>query len=451
VVEVPLHPRLARMLLVAPGAERRTAALLAALVSERDIFRRDVNDGQRTADVASRLAVLGGRPAVAPAAVDREAVSMIRRRAHDLTRRVANTERARDGSAPIERRRPSGTGPSPTPTDRAGAIGPGQDPGSLLAEAYPDRIAQARGGGRYRLRHGAGAVLPDHDPLGEAGWLVVAELEGPAGSSGRADGRIRLAAALDRSDVERIGDRAIRTEETLEWDDQFDDLRVVTRTTLGSLDLGSFRAPAQGGTAATAALVARAIQTGLAGLRWTPAARSLQSRAGWARQQLGEDWPDVSDGALAARADEWLAPLLRGAIGRTDLARVDPSAAIRAAMGGRLAELNRLLPPTLDLQAGRSAPIDYSNDRPRAAVRVQDLFGTTVHPSVAEGRVPVTLELLSPARRPIQITADLPGFWNGSWRQVRKEMAARYPKHDWPEDPAAALPPPSPNPSGRRH
>jgi ATP-dependent helicase HrpB len=155
---------------------------------------------------------------------------------------------------------------------------------------------------------------------------------------------------------------------------------------------------------------------------------------------LGEDWPDVSDFALTAAASEWLTPLLTGARGRSDLSRVDPTVAIRAALGGRRAELDRLVPSALDLTAGRRAPIDYSGDRPRASVRVQELFGTTTHPAVAGGRVPVTLELLSPAGRPIQITADLPGFWTGSWREVRREMAGRYPKHTWPDDPATASP-----------
>jgi ATP-dependent helicase HrpB len=176
-------------------------------------------------------------------------------------------------------------------------------------------------------------------------------------------------------------------------------------------------------------------------LHWSPQVRSLQARAGWARRELGASWPDVSDAALAANADEWLTPLLKGARGRTDLARVDPSIAIRRALGARRPELDSLLPATLGLAGGRTAAIDYTADRPRAAVRVQELFGTTTHPTVAGGRVPVILELLSPAGRPIQVTADLPGFWAGSWREVRREMAGRYPRHPWPEDPATASPP----------
>jgi ATP-dependent helicase HrpB len=202
------------------------------------------------------------------------------------------------------------------------------------------------------------------------------------------------------------------------------------------------RGPAAVGPETTEALVERARSNGLADLNWTAAARSLQARVGWARRTLGEDWPDVSDEALALTADAWLAPALARARRRADLTRVDPSKAIQAALAERRPELDRLLPATLDLPAGRTIPIDYTGDRPRAAVRVQDLFGTTRHPTVAGGRVPITIELLSPAGRPIQVTADVPGFWRGSWREVRREMAGRYPKHPWPEDPSVASPPP---------
>ncbi len=327
--------------------------------------------------------------------------------------------------------------PTGAPRPAGGEAGPGV----LLADAYPDRIAQARGRGRYRLRQGGGAALPDHDPLATAAWLVAAEIDAPAGGAGRADGRIRLAAALERSDVERIGGNAIRTVVRLGWDEELDDLRATSERVLDDLVLDTVRGPASAGPETSAALVERAVRNGLALLHWTPAARSLQARAGWARRELGDTWPDLSDAALAACAGEWLTPLLAGARGRSDLARVDPSLPIRAALGGRRADLDRLAPPALELSGGRRVPIDYTGDRPRAAVKVQELFGTVTHPSVAGGHVPLTLELLSPAGRPIQVTADLPGFWAGSWREVRREMAGRYPKHPWPDDPASASPP----------
>jgi ATP-dependent helicase HrpB len=429
-VELPVHPRLGRMLLAASGSGRRTAALIAGLLSERDILRWESYASPPTADVATRLGILRREGSDALLTVDRAAVATVRRRADELVRRL---ERA----ASAERATSAGRGPTrmaPGPQDGD------DDAGGLLAEAYPDRIAQSRGNGRYRLRMGGGAVLPEHDPLATAGWLVAAELE-PASDGGGADGRIRLAAAIDRADVERVGGESIRTVVRLEWEEQLDDLRATTERVLDDLVLESVRSRASTGPDTTAALVARAVRTGLTTLNWSPQARSLQGRAGWARRQLGATWPDVSDAVLTATADAWLAPLLTGARGQVDLARIDPAAAIRSALGGRRAELDRVLPPTLELAGGRKATIDYTGDRPRAAVRVQDLFGTVLHPTVAGGRVPITLELLSPAGRPMQVTADLPGFWAGSWREVRREMARRYPRHSWPEDPATSSPP----------
>ena len=407
---LPLHPRLGAMLLAAPPPARRTAGLLAALLSERDIFRRD--DSARTADVASRLAALrrDGPPA---ADVDRATLATVRRRAEELVRRAGRPAGAQEDV----------------------------DPGPLLAAAYPDRIAQARGTGRFRLRHGGGAVLAQHDPLAGVGWLVAADVEGGDGGPGRADGRIRLAATLDRDDVEHIGGDAIRTVVRLEWDETSDELRAVTERTLDALVLDMSRGSAPPGLDTAAALVARAIDTRLGVLGWTASSRALQARANWARRALGEGWPDVSDQALAGRADDWLADALRKATSRADLARLDPAKAIRAELGSRAHELDRLVPATIELAGGRRLPIDYSGDQPRISARAQDLYGTTIHPTIADGTIRLTVEVLSPAGSPVQVTADLPGFWRGSWQQVRKEMAGRYPKHAWPENPSTAPPP----------
>ncbi len=415
---LPLHPRLGAMLLQAPDGRRRTAALLAALISERDILRSDGSPA--TVDVAARLSVLN-RESRLPATVDPGAVATVQRRADELLRR--------SGGVPSARHVPDAA-----------------ELGALLATAYPDRIAQARGPGRYRLRHGGGAVLPAHDPLVGAAWLVAADVDGAAGGPGLADGRIRLAAEVDRAEVERIGGDAVRTRTRLEWDRAADDLREVTERTLDGLVLDTSRRPAGPGPSATEALVAHALDTGLAVLGWGPASRALQARATWARRVLGDDWPDVSDAALVASARDWLSVSLHRATSRADLARMDPSVAIRAALGSKYRLLDRLLPATIEVAGGRRVPVDYRAERPRISVRVQGLYGTSIHPSVAEGRVPVTVELLSPAGRPIQITSDLPAFWRGSWRQVRKEMAGRYPRHSWPEDPAAS----PPNRSNRR-
>lgn len=413
---LPVHPRLATMLVTVPRQSRRTAGLLAALLSERDPFPPDHAPG--TADLITRLAVLR-RDASLPATTDRVMVATIRRRADELIRRAGYPKSASEGD---------------------------DDPGPILARAYPDRIAQKRGASRYRMRHGGGAALADHDPLAASEWLVAADVEG-AGGTGKADGRIRLAAALDLRDVERIGGDHVRTRVRLEWDDAADDLRAVTEITLDALVLHTGRGPARPGPGTTAALVERAVETDLAVLAWSTAARGLQARAGWARRVLGDDWPDVSDRALAATAGEWLPAALTGATGRADLARANPVVAIQARLGARQHELDRLLPVALPLPGGRRVTVDYDGEQPRIAARAQDLYGITIHPTVADGRVPVTVEVLSPARRPIQITADLPRFWAGSWREVRREMASRYPRHSWPADPTAVAPAP---PGSRR-
>ena len=415
-LELPLHPRLARMLLMAPPDGRRTAALLAAMLSERDIARRGGGDSSPGADVAERLSVLTGHGS-GSLRVDDAAVATVRRRADELLRRAD----------------------LPTGGD------PRADPGPLLALGYPDRIAQLRSGTRYRLRHGRGAVLPEHDPLTGAGWLVAAEVEGADRGTGP-EGRIRLAAVLDRSDVEAIGGEDITTRVRVEWDDGVDDLRATTERVLDSLVLGSSRTAPPAGPETTAALVAHAVSAGLVPLGWSRGARSLQARVGWVRTAFGEEWPPCTDEALAADADGWLAPLLTRATGARDLQRVDMAGVLRARLGHRVAELDRLVPDSVVLVGGTRVPIDYDGERPRMAVRAQDLYGTTVHPTIAGGRIPVTVEVLSPAGRPIQVTGDLPGFWTGSWAAVRREMATRYPRHHWPEDPATAAPGRRPRP-----
>ena len=415
-LELPLHPRLARMLIESPADDRRVAALLAAMLSERDIARRGGRDSPVSADVAERLAVLTGGGS-GSLAVDSAAVATVRRRADELLRRA---------------RLPAGSSRT-------------ADPGPLLALGYPDRIAQLRGGAHYRLRHGTVATLPEHDPLTGAGWLVAAEIEG-ADRTSRAEGRIRLAAVLDREDVESIGAEAIATVVRVDWDDGVDDLRATTERVLDSLVLGAVRTAAPPGPETTAALVAHAVSTGLAALTWSGAARLLQARVRWARDAFGETWPSCTDDALIADVDEWLAPLLGSATGRADLERVDMAGVIRSRLGGRVGELDRLVPTSVRLAGGKSAAVAYDGDHPRIAVRAQDLYGSAVHPTIADGRIPVTVEVLSPAGRPIQVTGDLPGFWNGSWSVVRREMATRYPRHHWPDDPATAAPGRRPRP-----
>ena len=187
------------------------------------------------------------------------------------------------------------------------------------------------------------------------------------------------------------------------------------------------------------ALMDRVRVTGGNVLGWTAASRRLRERVEFLHRSVGEPWPDWSMATLAANGHDWLAPYLPGATRRADLERVDLITVLRSQLPWPMgADLDQLAPDALHLPTGRSVPIDYSGEQPTASARVQDLFGVTEHP-LAGGR-PIRLQLLSPADRPIQVTADLPGFWAGSWSDVRKEMAGRYPKHRWPDDPAHAAP-----------
>ena len=413
--ELPLHPRLARMVIGAVEAgDGGTGCALAALLEERDVLRgrRD----ELPADLSERLRAFDGRSTTG--SVDTAALQLVRRRAAELARRVQRS------GHPIDPRN----------------VDPHRG-GPLLALAYVDRVAKALGDGRFRLRHGAGASLPIGDTLSGEPFLVIADIQtGGAGSDRgpdrRSEPRIRLAAAIDEADVEAAAHDAIEQVTTLAWDRRRDDLRVRTERRLGVLVLAGTDGPATPGDATRAALLDKVRDTDLDVLSWTRAARSLQARVGFAGRGLDTNWPDLSDAALLGSLEDWLEPRLMDASRRSDLEKVDVLRALRDRIGHhRLVELDRLVPVRLTLPGGRSVPIDYDGDAPSIAVRVQELFGTTEHPTVAGGRVPIVVHLLSPAGRPIQTTADLPGFWAGSWSAVRKEMAGRYPKHRWPTDP----------------
>jgi ATP-dependent helicase HrpB len=226
----------------------------------------------------------------------------------------------------------------------------------------------------------------------------------------------------------------------LGWDARRDDLVEQVTWRLGGLLLDEVVWPADPGPQAEAALLERVRSTRLGALAWSDAARALRQRVAFLRATFGSPWPDWSDAALAGDLT-WLAPRLAGAASRADLERVDVAAALRARLDpALLGDMERLAPTHLPLPGGRRLAVDYADEQPSAAVRVQDLFGTETTPTVAGGRVPVVLHLLSPAGRPVQVTSDLAGFWAGSWHEVRKAMAGRYPKHAWPEDPRRPAP-----------
>jgi ATP-dependent helicase HrpB len=404
---LPVHPRLARMIVDARPADRGLACVLAALVDERDVLRGRFDE--LPADLALRVRLVCGDGGDERA--DRRALGQVRDRAHDLARRAR--------------------------TDLDLDLVDGGRAGAVLALAYPDRVGVRRSQpGQFQLRTGSGAWVAKDDPLAHEPFIVAADLDG-----NRTSARIRLGAGLDAAELEASLAHEVERRESIVWDKQRNDLVERIETRLGNMVISDLTRAPSPGPATVDALVERLRVTRLAPLDLAAAANLRARLALLARLFPDDGWPDTSDTALLATLDEWLVPYLQHATGRADLERLDVSMLLVNQLGwDQQMALAELAPASLDTPAGRSAPIDYTRPHPTASVRVQDLFGTREHPTVCHGQVPVTLELLSPADRPIQITADLPSFWAGSWAEVRKEMAGRYPKHQWPTDPAAAPP-----------
>jgi ATP-dependent helicase HrpB len=287
------------------------------------------------------------------------------------------------------------------------------------------------------MANGRAAALEPHDPLAASAYLAIAEVTGRAERT-----RILAAAALSEADVLAVAASGIvsRTETLFDRDRLALRTRRVSR--LGAITLSEQNLPVEAGAESARVFAAGIAATGIDRLPWTAAQIQLRDRVAFLRAAEGAQWPDLSDAALAANPSEALAPLLEQ---QTSVAAITPedldqmlTALLPWNSRRRLAEA---APTHFATPAGSSLPIDYAAERgPMLAVRVQELYGLSDHPAIAGGRVPLTLALLSPARRPIQITQDLPGFWKGSWAAVRSEMKGRYPKHLWPEDPASAAP-----------
>ena len=303
------------------------------------------------------------------------------------------------------------------------------EPGPLLAAAFPDRIAQRRGEpGSFRLSGGGSARLPITDPLSKAGLLVAASLELKTAS------RIRLAAPLDPDALPPS--LAARVTEQVEagFDPVAGTVLARRRRRLGALILSDRTEPGNPAHIAEALANAVAAQD-LRPLPWTDAARQLQARVALMRAIEPEGgWPDLSDAGLRTTVQDWLGPHLAGMMRLTDLERLDLHAILRGLMSWDLvSRLDRELPPHLNLPTGR-AGIDYTEAPPLASAKAQAFYGMAATPALAGGRIPLRLALLSPAGRPIAVTADLGGFWKGAWADARRDMRGRYPKHRWPED-----------------
>ncbi|QPC86273.1 ATP-dependent helicase HrpB [Mesorhizobium sp. NBSH29] len=307
--------------------------------------------------------------------------------------------------------------------------------GALLLHAWPDRVAKARGErGRFVLANGRGAMVDAADSLAGAAFLVVADLQGKAQQA-----RIASAAVVEEDVVRTLlADRIARRTETL-FDAAKGVVRVRELERLGAIQLTERMLPAPKGAEADCAVLEAVKAHGIQILPWGKEGETLLRRLTWLHQALGAPWPNVSNEALTDALEDWLAPFLTGQV---NLARIDPSVLRDGLMAlvphDLQRRLGKLAPTHFDVPSGSHVPIRYDEEWPVLAVRVQELFGMDRHPSIADGKVALTLELLSPAHRPIQTTRDLPGFWRGSWADVRADMRGRYPRHVWPENPLEA-------------
>jgi ATP-dependent helicase HrpB len=309
--------------------------------------------------------------------------------------------------------------------------------GVMLAFAFPDRVARNRGNGSFVLANGRGAAVEQTSSLARAPYIAVAELTGTA-----AQGRILLAAPITQEEIElRFTDQIENTEE-ISFDRGALALRARRKRMLHAITLSE--APmALSPSAETAKVFADGlISAGLDKLPWSKSLKQWRDRVMFLRKAEGESWPDLSDNALAVTRENWLVPALFDRISLKDFSAGDLSDALMTLLPWELrARLEREAPTHFEAPTGTMLAIDYEAEQgPTIAVRLQELFGLNTHPSIAKGAVPLVLELLSPAQRPVQVTRDLPGFWRGSYAAVRSDLRGRYPRHPWPEDPASALP-----------
>jgi ATP-dependent helicase HrpB len=407
--ELPLHPRLAHMLL--RGRELDLGGLacdLAALLGERDVFRR--GDAPPHADLRLRLEALhdlaANRRVCGPADVG--ALRRVQQESREWRRRLA--VRGADG-------------------DPAAA-------GLLLALAYPDRIGQRRPGrpGRFLLRNGRGAALAESDPLSTSAYVVAAELDGQGRES-----RVYLAAPVEQDEIERHFADQVEREEAVAWDAEVKVVRARRRERLGALVLREGHLPNPDPDLVTAALLQGIAAEGIGALGWSRGAAQLRERIAFLHHH-DPAWPDVSDGALAGSLSEWLGPYVYGMTRLDEVQRIDLTEILLGMLGWeRRSAVDALAPSHLEVPSGSRIPIDYADpDAPVLAARLQELFGMTETPRIAGGRVPLTIHLLSPAHRPVQVTRDLASFWRTGYFEVRKDLKGRYPRHYWPDDPLQA-------------
>ena len=425
--ELGIHPRVAHMLLVSrENGAGAIACDIAAILGERDFIH--AVDGAADADIAIRIEALRSATLVQKhgGLVDHAGRARVMVERAALMRQLDLARR--------DEKHPVGTGSS-------------MSAGAVLALAYPDRIGRRRGSaleGRFLLRNGRGANLTHPQTLSSAEYIAAAELDGDARSA-----RIFLAASLTRAELEFHFADQLQTSETTEWDEAARTVVTQSQVRLGAIILDESQPRVVASDAATDLMISALLRGGLGLLPWSDATQGLRRRIAFLHARH-DAWPDVSDDALEATLDTWLRPLLAGKASLAAL-RSELDGAINAMLDWRQrSDLEKLAPQYYVAPTGTRILIDYSDaDSPSVAVRLQEMFGLRTTPSIDDGAVGLTLQLLSPARRPVQVTRDLAGFWRGSYFEVRKELRGRYPKHVWPEDPASHQPTARAKPRGR--
>jgi ATP-dependent helicase HrpB len=308
--------------------------------------------------------------------------------------------------------------------------------GALLALAYPDRVAKNRSAsGAFLLAKGRGANVDPASALSREPFLAVAEIAGTA-----AQGRVVLAAALTLAEIEAGFADRIESSDEIVFDDASASLRARRLRRLGEIALAEQPMKVVPNDATARMLAEGIARLGIERLPWSTPLRQWRDRIMFLRRVEGDEWPDLSDTALVATAEDWLAPALAGKVSLAALGADDFAQALHGLVSWNLKRrLEAEAPTHFSAPSGSSVPIDYeAAEGPKLAIRVQELFGLDRHPAIAGGRTPLVVELLSPAHRPVQVTRDLPGFWRGSYAAVKAEMKGRYPRHPWPDDPLSA-------------
>lgn len=409
--DLPVHPRLAHMLITSQPLQLTSLACdLAALLGERDLLR---GTGRRQADLRLRLDALYGHQAPpTKGGIDRAIAQRVTRNA-DLWRRHLREKLTHT-------------------TDHDGT-------GLLLALAYPDRIAQRQDGKepRYLLANGRGALFTQPDPLSTEPYLVVADLD-----AGAQWARIDLATPIALTEIESLYAEQIVEHDSVTWDEPTRSVKASRQRTLGTIVLSHHALSRPDHSLIVGALLKGLRRAGLATLAWTPELTQWCARVRFLRQLEGTDWPDLSDDHLTASLETWLGPYLQGITTLERVQKLDLEQPLHALLTwNQQRELERCAPTHLTVPSGSRVRIDYdSSDTPVLAVRLQEMFGCMDTPRVVNGKVPLMLHLLSPAKRPVQVTQDLAGFWKRAYQEVRKELRGRYPKHHWPDDPLNATP-----------